>query len=476
MIRQDLIRSIQSEAIDRRIVAAESHISTLLEHFQHELDPEMSGWSQVAGQRKLDVDFSTSNLSELRRQSLNAYYKNPYARNIINTYVRFVIGQGTVIDFTEKDEGSLSEIKEWWGEFAELNDWFSFEEEFYLRALRDGETFVRIFPSTLNLPLVLRFIDPDRIDSLKSGVTDGIETDAQDAQQVVAYYVRGRDGANEERVPAESMIHFKLGVDKNVKRGRPILEPILPLLTMFDKWLAARMVLNIVRTSVVLVREVQGSTSDLSRLRLGQAANKSAIAETDKAKMLRPGTILSTTPGVKLNMLTPNLEARDAAQDGRTILLSIAAGVGLPDVFVTEDYSNSNMASTVVSQNPAIRAFEADQNRLREGPFSRIIRTSLEDGVQKGRIRNGADLGFTIAYPPMLKRDLRQEVEAWSVMNEKGIASRRTWALNMGLNPDNEKKFIEEEEIERPQPEPKSKRDTAPRRIEDRIPRQNVVV
>lgn len=466
MIRRDLLIHYQQEAREQRLLRQSM---SLIENLQTQLDPDMAGWSQVGGDSTMtEANLPTSD--QLRTASLKASYQDPNGRGIIRTFVKFIIGKGIVVDFLEKDEDKLQTIWDWWNIVTRKNKWFSLLREFVTRAFRDGEVFLRkvIIPDGPTF----RFIEPGKVNdppNRNTNTIDGIEVDANDAETILFYHVRIKD--RWEPIPAEEMIHFKMNVDRNVRRGRPELETVLPLFAKYAKWLDARIVLNIIRTNVALVREVQGSPNDLLRIRGQQASTISNSHEQDKAKMMRSGTIITAAPGVKYNMISSNIDARDAAQDGRNIQLAMASAEGLPDVFVTGDYSGANFASTVVSQNPAVRAFEEHQNLFRE-PFIEMVEWILMSGVKAREIGQDIDLSFDISYPPLLKRDLRQDVEAWQIMHQEQISSRRTWQVNMGLNPDQEKKFLEEEG-----PPPIAKQlaiKPAPIGVADRQPRQNV--
>ncbi|MDP3771334.1 MAG: phage portal protein, partial [bacterium] len=352
--------------------------------------------------------------------------------------VKFVIGGGIVVDFQERDEATLIALDDFWSAFQRETRWFSFVREFVTRGFRDGEVFVRRFPRQ-DMSLALRFIDPEKVPEIK--------TDPNDAETALSYAIEF--GTKRLDVDAGEILHVALNVDRNVQRGRPILESILPHLAKYDKWMDARMVLNIVRASVALVQEVQGSSTDLLRLRAAQRATSSA-SETDKSRMLRPGTILRGTPGVKYSMLSPNLDARDAATDGRTILLAVAAAAGFPDIFVTADYARANFASTLSAHNPAIREFEDWQHVYGEA-FTTIVDWVLADAMARRvlplRTSKGkpVNLGIDVAFPPLLKRDLAQEVTAYAQLVGLQAMSRRTLQLRMGLDPDQEQKLIDEE-------------------------------
>lgn len=484
MIRPDVIQHILTESRQRRALEVEERALSLIESLHDQLDPEMRGWHFAGGIGTASETLKTiepADLDTLRKESRKAYYRHPYGRNLVNSYVKFVIGKGIIVDFQEKNKEALAAIIKYWNGFKKANKWFSLQREAVTRSLRDGEFFIRQFPM-LGSPPILRFIDPENVNSPDSKAPDGIETDPDDVEAVIAYHVQ--KGMSHIKVPANEVIHHKLGVDRNVRRGRPLLESMLGYLTKYDKWLDARIVLNLVRTSFALVRHVKGAPTNISTLRSAIASNKTTpTSETDKSKMLRPGTIISATPGVDYEMIGPNLEARDAAQDGRTILMALAAGGGLPDVFVTMDFSNSNFASTVVAQNPAIRTFEEHEEIYSE-PFSEMITWCLEDGVRQGLIpatvtdedgnTREINLDHNIAYPPLLKRDLLNEVNAWEKMMALRISSGRTASLNLGLNPDQEGEFLDEENPDKPAGT-RQKPKRVPKRVEDREPRDDVM-
>lgn len=639
-VRSDILEQL---AVSTHRQQALDFAQRMMEAVQDRLDPVMRGWMPTGQDSSESFGGVTTDLPSLRAASRKAFYQHAHGRGVIRTLVKFVIGGGIVVDFHERDEEALLALNDLWYAFQREIRWFSFAREFVTRGFRDGEVFVRRFPRP-DAPLTLRFIDPEKILEIKN--------DPNDAETAESYSVAF--GVKQNDIDASEILHVPLNVDRNVQRGRPILESILPYLTKYDKWLDARMVLNIIRASVALVQEVQGSSTDLLRLRTAQRASNS-LSETDQSRMLRPGTILRGTPGVKYSMLSPNLDARDAAADGRTILMAVAAAAGFPDIFVTADYchsmdtealtergwlhyrdlqpedrlatmhpetgdlefqtpqlhsffyvgsmyrywawraafcvtpqhelfvsylpvseseehpgfyrhyekvrvsdiafeagtylmtpasvrwqertiaiadlattntpqlseingrekpqhellhldrieripwndevwcatvpngllvtryegkvlisgnSQANFSSTITAQNPAIREFEDWQHIFGEA-FATIVDWVLADGMERQvlpmRTSEGRpiNLGLDVAFPPLLKRDLAQEVTAYAQLMELRAMSRRTVQLKMGLDPDQEQHLIDQEG---PPPTPTVK--PAAKRPGDRNPRQ----
>lgn len=489
-MRTDILTTMNSQAVIQR---SHEQATLVLESFLNEaIQDDMKGWDQIGGKSFSSMPFR-DDIPTLRQESQKAYYRIAHGRGLIDTMIKFVIGAGVIIDFAEKDKEKLASITKWWKRFQKEIRWFSFIVEIVRRTFRDGEVFLRKVTRP-GKPLDFKFIDPALIPD------DGIRKDEQDAETTVSYTIRPLNGGQEETIPAAEIIHIKLDADRNMKRGRPFLEVQFPLMVKFEKWLESRMVLSYIRTNVALVREVQGSPMDLSRIRAQHQTTRSTGGETNKTKMLKPGSIITSTPGSKLSMLSPNLDARDAATDGRNLQLSMAAGAGLPDMLVTADYSLGNFASTVTAQNPAIRKFEFSQFSFAEY-FTDIVDGVLRDGVTQGKIpahkistEEGEedydiDLGFEIKYPPLIKRDLAQEATAYIALNQQEIFSKRTIALDLGKNPDVEQEQLDVErqrgqgppEIPPPEqlttdPTINHRKTIAPKSPAERKPRQHVQV
>lgn len=454
-MRHDIVEYFASRSRADRIQAANF---SLLEELQNNLrlEPDMAGWTQVGGDKTLPTDIFPEREEDIRKQSLLAYYRQPHGRGALKTLVDLTVGgKGAIVDFHEYQEDALRAIDTWWRQFRKINKFFSFQVEMARRAHRDGGYIIQKFVQD-DSPIKIRFRELDSLGTPDH--PDGIETDKNDVEEFVAFHFKTKDGGT-ETVDAEDIIYYRNDVDRNVKTGRVTLESGLPLITMHRKWLDARLALNLVRSSVAIVQEVQGSSSDLLRLRNAQMSSKRSDRETDKSKMLRPATILRGLPGVKYSMLSPNLDARDAAEDGRHILTSLGVGTGLPDMIVTGDFSKSNFASAVVAQNPMIRRVEVEQGFLSE-VLSEIVDWVLVDGLEKGKIpqlvddketneRRPVDIEYDIVFPPIIRRDFSQDTNGYVNLKNMGVISDTSIALQMGLNPDRERELQRRERIAR---------------------------
>ena len=420
---------------------------------------------------------------QMRRQSYRFWRLHPHGRNILRNFVRFIIGREFGMDFDDEQHGNWNDdhtkleltnddndplaVRELWEDFSERNQYIQKAKEIVLRTYRDGEMFLRRFVK--NGRVTLRFIEPEKIgwgasptsDSGKvladdideedlyaaltkemigdaTKITAGIEYLAEDPEVIVAYWVRY--GAKDPvRVPAKDIIHTKPLADSNDLRGIPLLEVVAKRLTNFDQWEEYRMVLNKMRTAIALIRKIDGTSAQASTLLASRASARAQPRglepQTSAARrepMFAAGTVLNPSPGVTYDFLAPKLEARDAGEDGRRFLLSIAAGVGLPEMLVSGDWSNANYASSVESRTPAVREWE-DWQDFFEPVFKKIYRWVIQAGIADFGLPKDTSQTVEIKWPQLIAKDELKSSQRGQILNAGGILSKTTWAAEEDL-------------------------------------------
>lgn len=382
----------------------------------------------------------------LRAQCYKMYHENPYVRGIVRTLCKFVFGRGVKLNFVSKKKSNVVLADGYVKAFHKANKWKIKEKEFGRRVFRDGELFAYLRRITKGEPVRLQFIDPDRIGSNDPKASCGIETVPDDVEEVITYRVQRPTVRSELSIPAKQITHVKLGVDSDVKRGRSVLEPILKYATMYENWLSDRMILNKVRTAVALVRTVEGTPTQVRSIRNQQQDTDNPNKER-RQKMLRPGTIITASPGVKYEMLSANINAADAAQDGHNVLLSIAAGIGFPEMFLTGDFSNANYSSSLTAQNPFVREFE-DYQDLFTAYYIELYTELFELAKELGDLPKDFYVDIEPGWPPLVHRDIMQAVSALSILFQNAIISGRTFATETDHDYDKERKLIKREQEE----------------------------
>ncbi len=417
-------------------------------------DADASNWSDITGiQNTEGGELSEDNLDDSRKQSRIFARYNPHARAIIRNLCKFIIGKGVTFAPKFDSEPTAKELKDvinYWNKWVKHEGFLRKQKECARRLTRDGEFFLRFFEDKRNGIPRIRFMEPSLVTNpekykdgvlvgtaLRGNLTYGIETSRKDIENVFSYYYITGDKAEDfSRIPAKQVIHKKLFADSNRKRGIPFLETMLYDLKSYREWLKDRVILNKIRTSIALVREVEPTMGNNAQIKSLRDANKTEGNrwETSKQQMIKPGTVL-TAKGVKYKFLSPELDARDSAADGRGILLTIAAGAGLPEYMVTSDSSNANYSSTMVAESPGVREFEDLMDELRDAfidIWDRVIFSGMAYGdlnISKNNIPTAE-----LTFPVVISRDIKKESDAFTAYNIGGILSKKTIRSKIGVD------------------------------------------
>ena len=302
-----------------------------------------------------------------------------------------------------------------------------------------------------NDPLIVRFLRANNIKNpindkdLNPGenVTFGIGTNPNDIEDVKTYYYCGSNG-KVEKIPAEEMIHIKILTDSDVKRGISFLLVSMGMIRKYSEWLDDRVVLNQVRSAIALIKNIEGNASTVESLR---SAQQTEHKDTDRnrQKAMRRGTVITASKGIKYEMLSPKINAPDVKDDGRAMLLAVAAGSGMPEMVVTADYSNANYSSSMVAQNPFVREIEDWQDFFKVYDkilFAEVMRNAKDNGP----IPENESEECIVEYPPLILADIKKNNEAREIQHRNKILSKKTWQEKEGLDPDVEENNMEEEQ------------------------------
>src|SRR5690606_28172048 len=107
-----------------------------------------------------------------------------------------------------------------WCDFLARNQGHYSYQEHARRAWRDGECFVRRF-APFSWPPDLRFLDPETIAPTREHpASQGILTDPDDVERPL-WCLRVEPGSDRlrEQIDAADILHTRVGVDSNQKRG-----------------------------------------------------------------------------------------------------------------------------------------------------------------------------------------------------------------------------------------------------------------
>jgi len=394
-------------------------------------DIDESEWTNLLPAK--DGLYSESSLGVMQQQVDKLYYGNPSARGVIDTMVNFIIGKDAAIVPNDPDPA----VNAYWKSFYEVNGMDLRIKEWVRRTLLKGESFLRVFEpssSSVNLstkgisyyndipvlkpvPLV-RFVEPGEIKDPDGTYTFGIHTNSDDVEEILNYIRTDPNSkaANQRTViEASEIIHTKILVDSNVKRGISFLVGIAEYMVKYHDWLEDRISLNRMRTMFNLIMKVTGAGSPsqlkdkFSDSASPEAAARATATGGDLPKELpKRGGVLLSTANIEYEFLNPDIKAQDTVDDGRAIDLMLAKGTGLTEYIVRGDASNANYSSSMVSESPMVRMFQSYQDFFSK-PIQALYRKIIRYGIENDHIPAKTKKTTVIFDAATEKREVKKE-------------------------------------------------------------------
>lgn len=394
--------------------------------------------------------FSEQMLGELRTQCRRLAATNEFAINGLENRISYIVGPGhsyraTICKGIEASCDVAMQVQKVIERFVEENRWQLRQQEIVRRIDRDGEAFLRFFADRDGMTRV-RFIEPDQVTTPTGLAGDpsasfGIQTDADDVETVLAYYVDG------ELVEATEVQHRRANVDFNVKRGLPLYVPVRKNLRRAERLLRNMSIVAEIQSAIALIRKHRGASRSGIEQFVAVAADATVSngtnGRTRHFSQYGPGTILDAPAGMEYDFPTRGLDASSFVTVLQAELRAIAARLVMPEFMFTSDASNANFASTMVAEGPAIRMFERLQSTLIEQDRAvmwRVVDNAIAAGALPANTRDAVDI--QIIPPSLHVRDQLKQAQVDRIAFDHGVLSPQTWSQHLGLDYDQEQKNL----------------------------------
>ncbi len=452
--KKQIVEHIFSDGIDRML--AETY-----------RDKQTDGpWYKI-GEDNGNKELTDEERKFLLNNSRARYWKTPEGRCLVESAIHYVIGQGIVYQAEDENIIVQDKLQEFWNH--PLNMMELRQKEIVKRALRDGEVFIRFFEDNAGMSY-LRFIEPEQITIINSNPDD---------EEEIISYQREWTPINEyqlrkEIIMADDIIHIKLNVDMNMKRGRPYIEPSIKRLVQLEQFIEGRTKKNRIASGHILEKIVKGKAAGadaVSSIMSGMSdANIDSGVTVASKKMPKLGSVIVHNESVEYKWCNPEIRADDCKEDARLIKLSICSGVNAPE-FLLADASNANYASTLVSENPYVKSIEDLQDTfgiyfqmifrkviermiarkvipststetiIQESDFAGFIPIKkIRELLQKEDVKTiPTKTDVSIEFPQMIHKELKADTEAYQIHSVMGWADDSTLAAKLGYNYEEEK-------------------------------------
>jgi hypothetical protein len=202
-----------------------------------------------------------------------------------------------------------------------------------------------------------------------------------------------------------------------------------------------------IQSAIALIRKHRGvSRSGVEQFVAAAAdatATDSQSGRTRHFSQYGPGTILDAPAGLEYDFPAIGVDAASFVAVLQAELRAIASRLVMPEFMFTSDASNSNYASTMVAEGPAVRMFERLQASLVEQDRAVMWRV-VENAIHAGRLPTGAGGAVEIQImPPSVRvRDRLRDTQVDRIASMHGILSPQTWSQHLGLDYDQEQKNL----------------------------------
>lgn len=384
----------------------------------------------------------------------------------LNNLCNYVMGEGFTVTATPRDSSPKSEslakaCQEAIDAFGEFNAWDGDAEfDLFIRTQRDGEQFIGLEHKG-GLNVRARFVDstfitePDRPQVLEDhyglGSLDwkyGVATDWHDTEMVHGYFCLWYgDDRDWQFFDTDHMLHMKLNVDREVKRGLSDYYPVWKTLHKADKLLGNTMDGAAIQSAIAFIREhAQNVTPGQIESFVNRQADRSQIQTTANGTRKRrhrryvPGSVVDIPEGMKYH-------AGPLGQPRGQAYLDIVQGAlrragirwNMPEYMISGDASNNNFASTLVAESPFTKSCQRRQGYYAR-ERKRLMWMVLKILAMKGKLRMATfreirrHVQLDVDFADIAVRDRDQEHAIRKDLNDRGMLADETWASEEGYD------------------------------------------
>ncbi len=453
----------RQRALERYLESLSIEYGTIADPRDALLDPETGeewlplGFEGRAAWEHIGAPQTEEELQIVRQRSRYLATTNGFCINGLENRISYVVGSGHSYSVEAKegeaiDEAELKAVEAEIERFVVENRWHARQQEIVRRLDRDGECFLRVFPTADGM-LRVRFVEPAQVSTPAAKSADpaasfGIQIDPDDVETVLGYWIDG------VLVPADQIQHRKANVDANVKRGMPTFWPVRKGLERAERLLRNLAAKVEIHTALAMIRRHKGGNAASVQAFVSGGATtsvyNSTLGTTDYAKRYPPGTIIDAPVNTEYDFPAASLGVPEIVQAIQAQLRAVASRLVMPEFMLSSDASNANYSSTMVAEGPAVKMFERLQWSMIEAD-TELLKQMLRLAEAAGRLSTGiVDRIDVVATPPnVLTRNRLQDAQADNILVAAGAMSRRTMAERNDLDWSVEEERIADDDARR---------------------------
>jgi len=353
-----------------------------------------------------------------------AYNYNPLAKAGIDTKTSFVVGTGPRIIIKNPA------LMEFWKEFERREDLLETITTWTSMLAQNGELFVEFFLNKMNEP-TMRSIDP--------GTVYEIITEPRDIRQVYGYrlmyqtqYQIFGEGAKGEQVPLsewiyetikpDNVIHVKVNVQENEKRGRSDLLSVLWVCDLLEEYMRYKIVRAMVECAFAWdVTLTNGDQSDID-----------TFLNDENAAFPKPNSTYVHNESVKREPIQFTGAASSTGRDGvfEMLVTIFAAGVRIPKEYMGVSEGGTR-ATAITSTEPSVKEVELRRHKIE------TVLLRLVDFVAKSKGVEYKHEEVEVSWPEIAPENASEKIRNLfmlmdrTMMSEQRVAEMATKELGI---------------------------------------------
>lgn len=366
---------------------------------------ETNEWQRFAtGIRKVGLrgtDEFDSDQKSMAERIDAAWQRDPIMFRVVDDYDKLALGSG--LTMTSENEKALPPARAIWRE----NNLDDLQHAAAIELTVTGNVFARVpkmekptaaGESTVPSIDLIPSLQIDKIVTDETGrITHylrkwteqsygGIETGVKEGAGVVV----PKPKAKYEFIPADEIVHVKINAAAGDVRGISPLAPTWRWSQTYLRTLQTTYNLSLARSLVIMHAAYEGGNSE-SIAEMLSTFESNTVRRTDPQgfdfDVFATGQVIGTNEKVTITPIGAEVSGRSMDSEMRRLLLAVAAGVGIPEVLLSDgDYSN--LASSTNQMAPFFRLVKSIQQKIIqlfrgcfELAFDRMDQYGLLNGV-----------------------------------------------------------------------------------------------
>lgn len=368
---------------------ARNALEVMLAYEGARVDRRTAGW--MAGDGSANAE-TWSGLAQLRKNSRDLVRNNPFCSRARDALVCDTVGTGIQASAATGNKRADKAIDDLWRRWVDECDITGREDFYGLQALvascafESGETLVQriIEPGVRGVPLRLRVIEPDHLDSNKNTTTEGgglivqgVEIDSM-GRPVAYWMLTGHPGdpypmtrdVTSRPVAASEVFHIYRQQRPGQARGVPVFAPVVIKARDLDELSEAFIVRKKIEACLAaFVRTPIQSANPLLGL-------KETADDGTTRQWFEPGMVARLRPGEDVTIADPT-GTGGFVEQMIFELHAIAAGIGVPFMTMTGRLNDVNYSSYRAGRLDYAKLVEQFQWRMMMPGFCKPARSQF---------------------------------------------------------------------------------------------------